>query len=265
MAYKIIIASVPIMAQQMSLLVHEIPLDGLVAQNGVEAMKEFTSANAEMLRTWSMNNPLTVNSFGELKAINRTFTDFPNLIHALMQDVSSNAGFPESVIFHTQQTGFSDNMEDITLKQSETIKGVNNNITPSLRPLIKMMVVSCFGEDSEYVGKCDQIRINFDSPVVVTNEQKGNLFSKFCQGVGQLTTAGLELADAVAIAQAFIPDVKIPDNIIQNVKATEKPEPKLPAFMGGEDKGDGEGEGTGNAADKKAPFEAQKDEKNGET
>ena len=260
MAYKIVMASVPIMAQQMSLLVHEIPIDGMIAQMGVDGAQQFVDKNSTMLRNWSMANPLTINSYGELKAINRTFTDFPNLIQALRQDASSNAGFPESVLFHTQSTGFNDNVEDITLKQSETIKGVNNSVTPSLKPLIKMLVVSCFGADSEYALKCDQVRINFDSPVVVTNEQKGNLFSKFTQGVAQLASAGLELGDAVAIAQSFIPDIKIPDDVIQRVKETEKPEPKLPPeFLNGDKEG---GEGEDGA--KKAPFEAKKEEANGE-
>jgi hypothetical protein len=260
MAYKIVMASVPIMAQQMSLLVHEIPLDGMMAQMGVSGAQEFVNKNSEMLRNWSMANPLTINSYGELKAINRTFTDFSNLIQALRQDASSNAGFPESVLFHTQSTGFNDNVEDITLKQSETIKGVNNAVTPSLKPLIKMLVISCFGADSPYALKCDQVRINFDSPVVVTNEQKGTLFSKFTQGVAQLASAGLELGDAVAIAQSFIPDVKIPDDIIQRVKDTEKPAPKLPPeFLNGGKEGE-----AGEDGDKKAPFKAKKEEANGE-
>ena len=123
-----------------------------------------------------------------------------------------------------------------------------------------MLVVSCFGADSEYALRCDQVRINFDSPVVVTNEQKGNLFSKFTQGVAQLASAGLELGDAVAIAQSFIPDIKIPDDVIQRVKETEKPEPKLPPeFLNGDKEG-GEGEDGAN----KAPFEAKKEEANGE-
>lgn len=234
MSYNIVMATVPIMAQQMSLLVHEIPLDGVVAMNGTQSAKEFIAENNEALRNWSFTNPLTINSFGELKAINRTYTDFDKLIASLRQNVSANSGFPESVLFHTQPTGFSDNVEDVTLKQSETIKSVNNAVVPSLQPLVKMLVISCFGPDHEYAQKCDQVRLCFDTPTIVTNDEKGTLLEKFTQGISMLTSANIEVGDAMDIARSFIPDVNIPDDVMQRVRQTKKPKPELPPeFLNG--------------------------------
>ena len=234
MSYNIVMATVPIMAQQMSLLVHEIPLDGTLAMNGMSSVKEFIEANNETLRNWSFTNPLTINSYGELKAINRSYTDFDKLIGSLRQNVSANSGFPESVLFHTQPTGFSDNIEDVTLKQSETIKSVNNAVVPSLQPLVKMLVISCFGADHEYAQKCDQVRLCFDTPTIVTNEEKGTLLEKFTQGISMLTSAGIEVGDAMDIARSFIPDVNIPDDVAKRVREAKKPEPTLPPeFLNG--------------------------------
>jgi hypothetical protein len=50
LAYKILIASVPIMAQQMSLLVHIIPLDGIIAENGPAYAQGFAQNNNQLLR-----------------------------------------------------------------------------------------------------------------------------------------------------------------------------------------------------------------------
>ena len=49
--------SLPIMCQQMSLLVHELPLDGIIAQNGPKAAKAWVKENEEQMRKWSMLNP----------------------------------------------------------------------------------------------------------------------------------------------------------------------------------------------------------------
>lgn len=218
LAYRIIIASVPIMAQQMSLLVHEIPLDGIIAQNGKDAADEFVKENNETLRRWSMNNPMTINSFGELKAINRTFTNYNDLIISLRQDIAANSGLAESVLFHTQPTGFSDNKEDITLKQSETLKSVNEEIMPAFKPIIKILIASCFGTDSEYFEKADRVRIAFESPEVVTNEERGKLLEKFCNGVAALKGASIPIKTSVEIAQQFLPDMKIPRSIIDKLE-----------------------------------------------
>ena len=88
LAYKILVTAIPIMAQQMSLLVNVLPLDGMMAQNGPVAVKKFVHKNNRRLRSWSMLNPTTINSYGEIVPINRSFTDFDSLNMALRQDVS---------------------------------------------------------------------------------------------------------------------------------------------------------------------------------
>jgi hypothetical protein len=224
LAYKIIIASVPIMAQQMSLLVHEIPLDGIIAQNGKETAQQFIDENNAVLRGWSMLNPVTINSFGELKAINRQFANYDELIMSLRQDVAANSGIPESVLFHTLSKGFSDNTEEITLKQSETIKSVNQQVMPSFKTIIKIIVASCFGVDSPYFERADQIKIVFESPEVVTNEERGKLLEKFTMGVKSLVDAGVNVKDAVAITEKFLPDIRVPQDVKNRLSTKEKKE-----------------------------------------
>jgi hypothetical protein len=67
-------ASIPILWQQMSLLVHQLPLDCIIAQNGPEAAKKLQAENEEQLRNWSMLNPKAINSYGEIAVVNRTYS-----------------------------------------------------------------------------------------------------------------------------------------------------------------------------------------------
>jgi len=228
LAYKILIASVPIMAQQMSLLVHVIPLDGIIAENGPAFAQGFAQNNSAMLRAWSFLNPLTINSYGDLKAIDRSFSDFDKLNMALRQDVAANSGIPESVLFHTLSTGFSDNSEEITYKQSETIRNINNSVIPSYMNIIKLLVASCFGPDSEQFKKADTLRISFDSPDIITNEERSKMLEKFSSGVNMLHTAGINNKDAVSIALKFMPEITIEEEIISRLE-TENPDPDAQA------------------------------------
>ena len=228
LAYKILIASVPIMAQQMSLLVHIIPLDGIIAENGPAYAQGFAQNNNQLLRAWSFLNPLTINSYGELKAIDRSFADFDKLNMALRQDVAANSGIPESVLFHTLSTGFNDNSEEITYKQSETIRNINNAVIPSYKNIVKLLIASCFGPDSPQFKKADTVRISFDSPDVITNEERGKMFDKFTCGINMLVTAGINVHDSVVMARKFMPEIEISEEIMGKLE-TENPDPDAQA------------------------------------
>jgi hypothetical protein len=216
------------MAQQMSLLVHIIPLDGIIAENGPAYAQGFAQNNNQLLRAWSFLNPLTINSYGELKAIDRSFADFDKLNMALRQDVAANSGIPESVLFHTLSTGFSDNSEEITYKQSETIRNINNAVIPSYKNIVKLLIASCFGPDSPQFKKADTVRISFDSPDVITNEERGKMFEKFTSGINMLVTAGINVHDSVVMARKFMPEIEISEEIMGKLE-TENPDPDAQA------------------------------------
>jgi hypothetical protein len=223
-AYKVLIAAVPIIGQQLSLLVHTIPLDGIIAQNGPGYAAQFAQNNNALLRAWSMTNPLTINSYGELKSIDRDFNGFADLNMALRQDIAANCGIPESVLFHTQATGFSDNGQDSTLKQSETIRNINNAVIPSYRNVVKLLVASCFGINSEQFKKSDTLRISFDSPDVISSEERSKMLEKFSSGVNLLHTAGINTKDSVVIALKFMPEIELSQELLNGME-TENPEP----------------------------------------
>jgi hypothetical protein len=163
-----------------------------------------------------------------LKAIDRSFADFDKLNMALRQDVAANSGIPESVLFHTQQSGFSNNIEDSTLKQSETIRNINNAVIPSYKNIIKLLIASCFGVDSEQFRQADNVHISFDSPDIISTDERSKMLEKFSSGVNMLVTAGVNVHDSVVMAHSFMPEIEITEEIMDKLE-TKNPDPDAQA------------------------------------
>lgn len=216
--YQIIIASIPIMAQQMSLLFHEFPMDGNIAENGLEAAQDFVNSNNEQMRNWSMLNPKTINSFGKINVIERTYTGFRELVETYREDLSANSSIPVSGLFGLQAKGMSaDNEQDVTLKQSETIKMIESEVKTQLKPLIELLVIDCFGRNSEQAKLKNKVNIEFDSPIVISNVEKADTGVKFSQFVIGMVNAGMPLDIAIKQGRQFFPDYSIEDEDMERL------------------------------------------------
>jgi len=208
LAYEIMISSIPIMAQQMSLLMHEIPLDGIIAQNGIESVREFMQENDAQLRSWSMNNPKTINAFGKIYAVDRTYTGYEELGMMLRQDIGAQSGLPESILFHTQPKGFSNNTEEVLLKQSETIRMSQNSLKPMLRSAIEIVAISCFGPDEELIRNLPYLAISFETPVVATETERSEASARFAASLSSLVQSGIPVGQAIDILKQFFREVE---------------------------------------------------------
>ena len=211
--YEIMMASIPILWQQMSLLVHQLPLDGIIAQNGPEAAKKWQAENEEQLRNWSMLNPKAINSYGEIAVVNRTYAGLDSIIDASRKDVSAKAGIPESVIFFSQPNGiFNKTEEDVLLKQSETIRMIQRVVTPAINRVIPFIAVSCWGlpEGWKSWEKYQTLQIDFDSPVISSPTEKSNIAQKYSQSIATLVGAGMPLQTAVSFVARLASEVELP-------------------------------------------------------
>lgn len=231
--YEVAIASIPIMSQQLSLMYHHIPMDGLIAQNGAKYADQYAKLNEAQMRDWSNINPRTINSFGEIKTIQRNYAGFSELVSLLRQDIGAKSGIAESILFHTQSTGFSDNKEDVTLKQAETVGAFGQELAYQLKPIVKVLILSCFGPDSEEARKCDEVSIAFDSPTVVTNEEKISSLTAFASAVAQFYSTGMSAKDSVEMSRAFI-DMEIPQELMDGLDDSPHDESENPDAVGGD-------------------------------
>lgn len=222
LGYELMAMSLPIMCQQMSLIVHELPLDGIIAQNGPEAAKKWQRENEKQLRDWSILNPKAINSYGTISVVNRTYAGFNNLIDAIRKDVSAKAGIPESVIFYSQPNGiFNKTEEDVLLKQSETIRLIQRAVAPSIANVLPYIACSLWGcPDWDTFVKYKSLQISFDTPVVSSPSQKAEIGVKYAQTIKTLCDCGLPVDKALAFATKIIGEVELPSDFgaaIENV------------------------------------------------
>ena len=213
--YEIMAMSLPIMCQQMSLLVHTLPLDGIIAQNGVKAAKAWQKENEREMRDWSILNPKAINSYGEISVVNRNYTGFDSLIDAIRKDIAAKTGLPESLLFYSMPNGiFNKSEDDVMLKQSETIKLIQQVVAPCVQKLIPILAVSCFGckSQSEW-EKYKSIKITFDTPVVSNPQKKADVALKMAQAIQLLYVTGFAKEDAVSIVSKVIGEVEMPNDM----------------------------------------------------
>ena len=221
LGYEMSIASIPLMAQQMSLLLYEMPLDTLFAQLGVDAVKKLMKENTEQMKEWSMANPKVLNAFGKVYTVNRQYTGYPELMLTMRQDIAAQSGIPESVLFHTQPKGFSNNTEEVLLKESQTVKLAQQAILPSLEYIVPYAVLHAFGPDSQEARFIRDVHFSFDTPVVATDSERAETSARFSAAVNSLRQAGVPITAALNITQQFFRDIKISEEDMQLIKASE--------------------------------------------
>jgi|GEM_PF-2899133 len=220
--YEIMKMSLPIMAQQMSLMYHQFPADGLIIENGPDFTKQFFEQNEKEMREWSMLHPKAINSVGEIKILERTYTGFQQLITESRLALSASASVPESILFAEKSTGLaSDNEDDVTLKQSEAIRLLFNNVAPSFKNCIELLVYSCFGKNSEQAKHAREVTIKPDTGVILSDQDKALLGVQFTQIAGQLAAIGIPITTAIDIAHKCVPSVELDKKAMQELSSGE--------------------------------------------
>lgn len=221
-SYQIMKMSLPIMAQQSSLMYHAMPADGLIVENGPEYARKFFQENEKQMREWSMLHPRAINSVGEIKILDRTYSGYQDLMKQAELGLCASSGLAESILFEEKATGLaSDNRDDVTLKQSEMIRLLFNNVAPSFKNCIELLVCSCFGANSEQAALAKKVRIKADNGFVLSETDKAQLFSTFVQSAGQLVAMGAPLSIALKTSQKAIPSVEIDEETMNELGAGE--------------------------------------------
>lgn len=218
-SYEIMKMSLPIMAQQSSLMYHALPADGLIIENGPEAARQFFQENEAQMRKWSMLHPRAINSVGEIKILERTYSGFNNLIQESRLAFCSSCGIAESVLFAEKSTGLaSDNADDVELKQSEMARLIFNNVAPAFKNCIKLLVADCFGRNSEQFKVADEIKIKADDGVVMSDQDKAQMGQTLSQIAGSFVAMGAPIGTALKAATKLVKDAELDDQTIAELE-----------------------------------------------
>ena len=217
LGWQIGVYGVPQLLQQMSLIFNSIDIAALLAAGGPNAAQALAQDIGRKLATASNVFPKTINSGGKLEVIERNFTGYPGMIQVLEDALCAGAELSPSIVFGRHEAGLGGDDGDSTIKQAGSIQKIANKIIPQLQPLVKILVYSCFGPDSEQAKLADKVRIDFDSPVVLTNKERNEAGTTFANVSTAMSGLGLQAGDVLEIAKAFIPDIELPQDVLDKL------------------------------------------------
>lgn len=218
--YEITCQSIPVMAQQMSLILYKMPLDALNATIGPNKVKELMQINEEKMSEWSALSPKAVNMVGDVEVVDRTYSGFDQFIGAMKSDLAAQCGIPEPSLWHTPNKGFSDNTTESLLKQSETLQMSQKFLERSMGPCTDALIAHVFGQDSEEYRRRKEIKMIFNKPIISTEKDLAEVGARFAASVSSFTQAGVSPDIAIKLSSQFFPTVKITEEMLKEAKAS---------------------------------------------
>lgn len=216
--YEITCQSIPVMAQQMSLILYKMPLDALNATIGTDKVRELMTINEEKMAGWSALSPKAVNMVGEVEVVDRTYSGFEQFVGAMKSDLAAQCELPEPTLWHTPNKGFSDNTTESLLKQSETLQMKQRFLERSMVPAKDALIAHVFGTDSEEWEKRSTIRMAFNKPTISTEKDLAEVGARFAASVSSFVQAGVSPDIAMDLSSQFFPTVKITKEMLDKAK-----------------------------------------------
>lgn len=218
--YEITCQSIPVMAQQMSLILYKMPLDALNATIGPDKVKQLMQINEEKMAEWSAVNPKAVNMVGDVEVVDRTYSGFEQFVGAMKSNLASQAELPEPVLWHTPNKGFSDNTTESLLKQSETLQMKQRFLERCLGPCTEALVAHVFGTDSTEWEHRKELKMTFSKPVISTEKDLAEVGARFAASVSSFVNAGVSPDTAIELSSQFFPTVKVTDEMLAKARAS---------------------------------------------
>lgn len=216
--YEITCQSIPVMAQQMSLILYKMPLDALNATIGADKVRELMSINEEKMAGWSALSPKAVNMVGEVEVVDRTYSGFEQFVGAMKSDLAAQCELPEPTLWHTPNKGFSDNTTESLLKQSETLQMKQRFLERSMVPAKDALIAHVFGTDSEEWERRNTVRMAFNKPTISTEKDLAEVGARFAASVSSFVQAGVSPDIAMDLSSQFFPTVKITKEMLDKAK-----------------------------------------------
>lgn len=218
--YEITCQSIPVMAQQMSLILYKMPLDALNATIGADKVKELMKINEEKMTEWSALSPKAVNMVGEVEVVDRTYSGFEQFVGAMKSDLASQCGLPEPTLWHTPNKGFSDNTTESLLKQSEQLQMTQRFLERAMGPCKDALIAHAFGMDSEEWKRKDEVRMTFNKPIISTEKDLAEVGARFAASVSSFVQAGVAPDIAMSLSSQFFPTIKITKEMLDKAKVS---------------------------------------------
>ena len=225
MNYKVAIQSIPMMIQQMNILARVINVDGVLATEGSNALDSLVEQDTIRTREASPDNPVTMDVLGELKSIDRNFSEVPELIRLLRQDFASDALIPEPMLFSSEKGNFAsgDDTEGNQSKQWEAVKMIHKDIEQQFAQIAKILVIDALGTDDEILEALPYTKIHFDEPVIANALERSQIGKYYSENIFNLVSAQIPIDIAVEMASKNVStDMAVSNDVLTRLKAIQK-------------------------------------------
>ena len=225
MNYKVAVQSLPLMIKQMSILARVINVDGVLATEGSNALDALIEQDTIRMREISPNNPVALDVLGELKSIDRNFSQVPELIRLLRQDLASDATIPEPMLFSSEKGNFSsgDDTQGNQSKMWESVKMIHKEVETQIKQLAKILVIDALGTDNNIVKELPYTRIVFEEPVIANALERSQIRKNVSESVFNLVSAQVPMQDAVELATSNpSKDLSVSADLLERLEAKQK-------------------------------------------
>lgn len=222
--YKAAVNTIPIMIQQMSILARTIPVDGILASEGANALDAIMESNTISMREMSMSNPVNLDMLGDLKVINRDFAEVPSLIRLLRQDAASAASLPEPMLWSSEKGNFSsgDDTQGNLAKQYESVKYIHSDVQNQFKNLAKILIIDALGSSDEVLRALPYTEIHFDVPMVANSTERAQIGKDLSNTLFQLVAAQMPLDVSALIMSNYGGDeMTLSSEILEGLKTQQ--------------------------------------------
>jgi hypothetical protein len=203
--YYNVMAAIPTMIAQMSVVVRSMNVDGILATEGSNILDDIDLVNTVKVRESSVNNPIDLDVIGELKAIQRDFKEVPNLVRLIRQDVGGRANIPEELLWSSDRGAFSsgDPTEGAQEKQWESIKYLHRDVAHQLKNMAMIEVINALGKGRDILSALPYTTIEFDNPVIANAEARSEIAANLGDTMVNLTAAGVPVDAGMEIVSSY--------------------------------------------------------------
>lgn len=223
--YKVVMQAVPFMIQQMSVLVRSVNVDALLATSGANVLDDVMSENLVKTRRATAENPINIDIIGDLKAIDRDFTNVPDLIKMLRQGFAADAQIPEPMLFSSEKGNFAsgDDTQGNMEKQWESVKYIHKTVELQLRKIAALLVIDTLGATDKVMKALPYTTIQFDSPVIANASDKASIAESLSKAYFSLVGGAMPMDIAADIAFSYAGgDLSISSDILEKLKEVQE-------------------------------------------
>jgi hypothetical protein len=223
--YSNVMAAIPTMIAQMSILVRSISVDGYMLAEGQDILHHVDFENTARIREASLNNPINMDIIGDLKAVERDFKEVPNLVRLIRQDVGGRANIPEELLWSSERGAFAsgDSTEGAQEKQWESIKYIHRDVASQLKPVAMLEVINALGKDRDILSALPYTTIEFDNPIIANAEVRARIAADLGKTALDMTASGIPADAVMQIISSYGDDeFAVRSDLIDDMKRRQK-------------------------------------------